>query len=142
MFGKNLKYVHNLPMIAQKLKNQIDDFALGERTQFGIPIKLHGTDFQRSIWQLLADIPYGQTRTYSDIARSANKPHGHRAVARAIAHNPILLLVPCHRVVGLRGALTGYSGGLIHKQKILELESKNPSQQPHPVDAKDLYRPK
>ena len=88
------------------------------------PLPLHpeGTPFQRSVWSLLKRIPRGQTRSYSDIARELGRPDAVRAVAQAIGRNPIHLLIPCHRVIGADGTLTGYAGGIWRKATLLELE--------------------
>lgn len=88
------------------------------------PLPLHpeGTPFQQSVWSLLKQIPRGQTRSYSDIARDLGRPEAVRAVAQAIGRNPIHLLIPCHRVIGVDGTLTGYAGGIWRKARLLELE--------------------
>lgn len=86
------------------------------------PLVVKGSPFQKSVWEVLRSIPYGEIRTYSQIAEAIGKPQAVRAIAHAIAQNPILLLIPCHRVIGKDGKLTGYSGGLELKKKLLEAE--------------------
>lgn len=102
--------------------DEIIEYLEGKRTEFTFSIDYKGTPFQLLVWKALNDIPYGQTKTYSDIAHSINKPAAVRAVGAAIGANPILLAVPCHRIVGKNGTLTGYRGGLEMKKKLLELE--------------------
>lgn len=92
-----------------------------------IPLDLQGTPFQREVWQALLDIPSGQTRSYADIARQIGKPTAFRAVARACGANPVAVLVPCHRVIGSNGNLTGYAGGLWRKRALLEREGSLPA---------------
>jgi methylated-DNA-[protein]-cysteine S-methyltransferase len=97
----------------------------GQRKTFTIPVDLHGTPFQISVWNALREIPYGQTQTYSDIADLIQKPGSVRAVGAAIGANPVLIAVPCHRVIGKNGTLTGYRGGLEMKKQLLELEQES-----------------
>ncbi len=94
----------------------------GELQRFTLPFDLHGTPFQQDVWQALCSIPFGQTRSYSDIAETIGKPAAVRAVGTAIGANPLLITIPCHRVIGKNGALTGYRGGLEMKMRLLELE--------------------
>ena len=91
---------------------------------FKTPIVLHGSDFTRRVWRALRDIPVGETRSYSDIAKTIGRPSATRAVARANGANQIAIVIPCHRVIGADGSLTGYGGGLWRKQKLIELEHK------------------
>lgn len=107
---------------AQAVIHQLQEYFSGTRMNFDIPLSLRGTPFQQRVWQELANIPYGQTRTYGEIAAAIGKPGAARAVGMACNRNPIWLVIPCHRVVGKNGALTGYEGGLEMKQKLLELE--------------------
>ncbi|MHA0858233.1 methylated-DNA--[protein]-cysteine S-methyltransferase [Paenibacillus sp. CMAA1364] len=95
----------------------------GEMDEFSIPVELHGTPFQLAVWHVLMDIPYGETRTYTDIAITLQQPLAVRAVASAIGANPVLIAVPCHRVVGKNGSLSGYRGGLTMKSILLQHES-------------------
>jgi len=87
-----------------------------------VPLDLRGTDFERQIWDLLLDIPLGSTVTYGELARKLNRPNGARAVGLAVGRNPVGIIVPCHRVVGRNGSLTGYGGGLDRKRSLLEHE--------------------
>ena len=109
---------------AQDVTDQLSEYFSGTRTEFDIPLAPRGTPFQKLVWQELCRIPYGQTRTYGEIAAAIGKPGAARAVGMACNRNPIWLLIPCHRVVGRNGALTGYAGGLDMKRKLLELEQK------------------
>ena len=101
---------------------ELTEYLQGTRNRFTVPILFRGTPFQEAVWYALCDIPYGQTKTYSDIAQHIQKPASVRAVGTAIGANPILITVPCHRVVGKNGALTGYRGGIDMKTKLLQLE--------------------
>lgn len=104
--------------------DQIAEYLNGERRDFDLPLDLRGTEFQRSAWSAVAGIPYGQTRTYAQIAQAIGKPFAVRAVGAANGANPLPLVVPCHRVLGSDGSLTGYGGGLEVKQKLLEMEAQ------------------
>src|SRR5579883_474149 len=106
---------------------QIEEYFQGRRTDFDFPLDLDGTDFQVAVWRELLQIPYGQTRTYGDIARKLGKPGAARAVGMANHDNRIPIVVPCHRVVGHDGSLTGYAGGLQIKQQLLSIETRNMS---------------
>ncbi|MDP4097344.1 methylated-DNA--[protein]-cysteine S-methyltransferase [Paenibacillus sp. P96] len=106
---------------------ELTQYLQGNLEHFSIPLVYQGTPFQEAVWRALCDIPYGQTRSYSDIAQRIQKPAAIRAVGSAIGANPILITVPCHRVIGKNGALTGYRGGIDMKTKLLELE-KEPHQ--------------
>lgn len=96
----------------------------GRRTTFDLPLAAHGTAFQESVWQALLTIPYGQTRTYGQLAVQIGNPKACRAVGMANHHNPISLIIPCHRVIGADGSMTGYGGGLDIKVFLLELEAR------------------
>jgi methylated-DNA-[protein]-cysteine S-methyltransferase len=102
---------------------QIDEYLADSRTRFDLPLAPAGTPFQRAVWDAVAAMPYGATASYLDIARAIGRPDRVRAVGAAIAANPLLLVVPCHRVVGSDGALVGYAGGLHRKRQLLELEA-------------------
>ncbi|MEF3308803.1 methylated-DNA--[protein]-cysteine S-methyltransferase [Paenibacillus sp. GYB004] len=106
----------------QRYADELIEYLEGARESFTAPADLRGTPFQLAVWKALCDIPYGQTRTYTDIAETIRKPSSVRAVGAAIGANPNLITVPCHRVIGKNGALTGYRGGLDMKTKLLELE--------------------
>jgi methylated-DNA-[protein]-cysteine S-methyltransferase len=95
----------------------------GSLREFTVPLALKGSPFQLQVWRLLREIPYGHTRTYGELARKLGLPDAARAVGRANATNPIAIMVPCHRVIGSSGALTGYAGGLDVKRALLEIES-------------------
>ncbi|WP_198539029.1 methylated-DNA--[protein]-cysteine S-methyltransferase [Mycolicibacterium wolinskyi] len=101
---------------------QLAAYFAGERTEFVLELEMLGTPFQRRVWNALQSIPYGETCTYGDIAREIGSPGAFRAVGLANGHNPIGIIVPCHRVIGANGSLTGYGGGLERKRALLELE--------------------
>ena len=107
-------------------QEQILEYLAGQRQVFDLPLAPQGTPFQQKVWEALKDIPYGQTRSYRDIAQAVGCPRGFRAVGMANHRNPIPILIPCHRVVGANGALTGYAGGLALKQALLALEERQP----------------
>ena len=109
------------PLI-QKAAAQIKEYFEGSRKQFKLPLSMHGTEFQLAVWQALQKIPYGETRSYKEIAASIGRPKAVRAVGMANNRNPISIIVPCHRVIGHSGKLVGYGGGLPLKQYLLELE--------------------
>ncbi|MGG1663511.1 methylated-DNA--[protein]-cysteine S-methyltransferase [Brevibacillus sp. NRS-1366] len=110
--------------VLQPYTAEIIEYIQGKRTQFSIPFDYQGTPFQVAVWDALCQIPYGQTTSYSDIAASIQKPAAVRAVGTAIGANPVLITVPCHRVIGKNGSLTGYRGGLEMKTKLLQLEKR------------------
>jgi len=112
------------PLI-QKAAAQIKEYFEGKRKQFKLPLVMHGTEFQMAVWQALQKIPYGETRSYKEIAAAIGKPKAVRAVGMANNRNPISIIVPCHRVIGHDGKLTGYGGGLPLKQFLLELEQSH-----------------
>lgn len=101
---------------------QIREYLAKKLQKFDLPIDPKGTDFQKSVWQELQKIPYGETRSYSDVALSINNPKAVRALGMANNKNPIVIIIPCHRVIGKNGKLVGYAGGLDLKQKLLDLE--------------------
>lgn len=105
-------------------KRQLGEYFAGKRTGFTVPLAPEGTDFQKRIWQELQKIPWGETRTYGQIAAAAGNPKACRAVGMANRSNPILILIPCHRVIGSNGRLTGYAGGLWMKEYLLNLEGE------------------
>lgn len=107
-----------------KVATELDAYFAGDLQQFSIPLDLRGTDFQCQVWKLLQDIPYGETRSYGQIASTLGRPTASRAVGRAVGTNPIAIIVPCHRVIGANGELVGYGGGLDKKQALLDLEAK------------------
>jgi methylated-DNA-[protein]-cysteine S-methyltransferase len=101
---------------------QLDEYFAGERTAFDFPMRLDGAQFDRRVWRALAEIPYGTTATYGEIAERIGAPGRARAVGAANGRNPIAIVVPCHRVIGAGGKLTGYGGGLDRKRELLVLE--------------------
>ena len=110
------------------LKHAMDElkrYLAGERVEFTCPLDLHGTPFQVAVWQELLRIPYGETRTYAEIARAIGRPTASRAVGMANGANPVAIIVPCHRVIGSNGTLTGYGGGLPAKRWLLSLEGNS-----------------
>ncbi len=104
-------------------RTQLLEYLSGARRSFDLPLDPAGTDFQRSVWEALRAIPYGQTRTYGEMAAAVGRPRALRAVGQANHVNPLPIFIPCHRVVGKNGALTGYAGGLDLKGALLALES-------------------
>ncbi|MFD4951846.1 methylated-DNA--[protein]-cysteine S-methyltransferase [Streptomyces sp. NPDC058451] len=101
---------------------QLEAYFGSELKEFTVPLRLHGTPFQRSVWDQLRKIPYGETRSYGDLATALGKPGASRAVGLANGKNPVGIIVPCHRVIGTGGSLTGYGGGLPRKQRLLDFE--------------------
>ena len=104
------------------LRDQLAEYFTGGRERFDIPLDLHGTPFQVKVWQALLRIPYGKLRTYGDLARTIRQPTATRAVGQAAGHNPLPILVPCHRLVGKGGSLVGFAGGVTTKARLLRLE--------------------
>jgi methylated-DNA-[protein]-cysteine S-methyltransferase len=102
--------------------DQLEAYFAGERTEFDLELKLIGSEFQRRVWQALLTIPYGETRSYGEIAEQIGAAGAARAVGLANGHNPIAIIVPCHRVIGANGSLTGYGGGLDRKRSLLDME--------------------
>lgn len=101
---------------------QLEEYFAGTRTDFTVTLDLVGTAFQRRVWDALLTIPYGETRSYGEVARQIGAPGAFRAVGLANGHNPIGIIVPCHRVIGANGSLTGYGGGIDRKRALLQLE--------------------
>ena len=108
----------------QRAARQLSEYFEGRRDRFELPLAAEGTDFERAVWSALDEIPFGQTRSYSDIARQIGRPKAVRAVGAANAKNPLAVVRPCHRVIGAAGALTGYSGGLSRKRWLLAHENR------------------
>ncbi|MDR0699233.1 MAG: methylated-DNA--[protein]-cysteine S-methyltransferase [Tannerella sp.] len=111
--------------LLQTAAKQLSEYFAGKRTHFDVKLDLHGTDFRKRVWNVLCTIPYGETRTYKQIAECAGCPKGARAVGLANNRNPVSIIVPCHRVIGANGSLTGYAGGLNIKQILLDIEQRN-----------------
>ena len=101
---------------------ELNDYFAGERREFSVPLDLRGTEFQLACWRSLLEIPYGETRSYRDIAQAIGHPRAYRAVGMSNNRNPIAIVVPCHRVIASSGSLCGYGGGLDIKRKLLDLE--------------------
>ena len=110
--------------ITDKAKQQLNDYFSGTRQGFNLPLDPKGTDFQQSVWRYLATIPYGQTASYQDVANGIDNPKAVRAVGAANGKNPIAIIVPCHRVIGKNGSLTGYAWGVESKSWLLSHERK------------------
>ena len=113
------------PLLARG-RAQLLEYFQGKRRVFDLPLAPQGTPFQRRVWSALAEIPYGATISYKELARRVDRPKGFQAVGQANGRNPLPIFLPCHRVVGADGSLTGYAGGLELKQFLLELERNNP----------------
>jgi methylated-DNA-[protein]-cysteine S-methyltransferase len=116
--------------LLREVRRQLAEYFAGERRVFDLPLDPRGTDFERRVWQEVAAIPYGETRSYAQVARAAGRPAACRAVGRANGSNPIPLVIPCHRVIGSDGSLTGYGGGLPLKRFLLALEGGRPFAEP------------
>ena len=110
--------------LSAEVYRQLQEYFAGKRTVFTVPYALNGTSFQQAVWTQIAKIPYGQTVTYKDIAQAIDKPRAFQATGRAVGANPLAILIPCHRVVGSNGELTGYAFGLEMKKALLNLEFK------------------
>jgi methylated-DNA-[protein]-cysteine S-methyltransferase len=110
------------PALAET-RSQLSQYFAGERTEFQLPMRMIGNEFGQSVWAALREIPYGETRSYGEIAREIGHPSASRAVGLANGRNPIAVIVPCHRVIGADGSLTGYGGGLERKRLLLDLEA-------------------
>ena len=111
--------------ILLQAEKELEEYFDGKRKKFTLPLDLRGTDFQLRVWNVLRKIPYGETRSYKEVALAAGNEKASRAVGMANNKNPILIVVPCHRVIGSNGAMTGFACGLDVKKKLLELEKKN-----------------
>lgn len=111
--------------VMQKVISQLDEYFAGKRKSFDLPVKIEGTDFQKRVWLNLSKIPYGETVSYKQLAEMSGNPKASRAVGMANNKNPVAIVVPCHRVIGSNGNLTGYAGGLTLKKELLELEKNN-----------------
>lgn len=130
--GDNHKYIeryYGTPILVDKkdynYHEEIIKYLKGELKEFTVPISFKGTSFQEAVWRELLNIPYGETRTYKELAEKVGCPKGPRAVGGALNKNPIAIIVPCHRVVGSNGKLVGFAGGLELKDKLLNLEKDN-----------------
>lgn len=117
----NLVESDEQPILTETTR-QLNEYFSGKRTEFSVPLDVHGTKFQKDVWEALLAIPFGETRTYGQLARQLGNPKAIRAVGAANGRNPISIIVPCHRVVGSTGKLTGFAGGLDAKSYLLRLE--------------------
>ena len=114
--------------VLQETERQLDEYFSGKRKTFSIPLDFNGTDFQKAVWNALLTIPYGETRSYGEIAVQLGNPKAVRAVGAANGKNPISIIAPCHRVIGSNGKLTGFAGGLEAKSLLLRLEGAGGAQ--------------
>lgn len=112
----------NIDALLLDAQKQLLEYLAGERAEFTLPLNPKGTPFQQRVWQRLLKIPYGETRSYGEIAEAAGNPKASRAVGMANNRNPILFIIPCHRVIGANGKLVGYGGGLPLKERLLNME--------------------
>lgn len=124
-------------LVIRSACRQLDEYASGVRTGFDLPLDLRGTEFQTAVWNALRDVPHAATTTYGEIARRIGRPSAVRAVGAAVGRNPVCIVVPCHRVVGSDGSLTGFAGGLDTKRRLLAHEAgligENSERTPHPA---------
>jgi methylated-DNA-[protein]-cysteine S-methyltransferase len=127
--GLKASFVEAGSMVNEECKKQLMQYFNGERKEFDLSILLVGTDFQKSVWNLLMEIPFGKTLSYARLSRKLGDEKAIRAVARANGDNAHSIIVPCHRILGSDGSLTGYAGGLRTKQKLLQLESASLQQE-------------
>lgn len=121
--------------LSDRAAEQLEEYFRGERQEFDLPFAPVGTPFQTAVWEALKEIPYGETRSYGQIAAAIGNPKASRAVGMACNRNPIWIVIPCHRVVGSTGKLTGYEGGLDMKRALLEHEKCQPLQNNVPKDS-------
>ena len=121
--GLNAEYIEESSAVIEKTIVQMKEYFAGERKVFDIPLLMVGTDFQRSVWDGLMQIPYGTTASYLELAKNIGNEKAVRAVASANGANSISIMIPCHRIIGSNGDLVGYAGGLPAKKKLLELEN-------------------
>ncbi len=124
VFKDTIMESENENEILTECKKQLNEYFAGKRKEFSVPIFHEGTEFQKSVWAELCNIPFGKTVSYNDIAKSLDNPKSIRAVGSANGKNQISIIVPCHRVIGSDGSLTGYAGGLWRKKWLLKHESK------------------
>ena len=126
--GNNSENLETIPPCLQDCVAQLDEYFSGKRTKFDLKLNPQGTEFQQQVWQELLNIPFGKTRTYLEQTKQIGDPKAIRAVASANGKNPIWIVIPCHRVIGSDGSLTGYAGGLWRKQWLLNHESPSKQQ--------------
>ncbi len=123
LFDSDEKPSHIIPEILEDAVYQLQEYFEGSRTTFSLTLNPEGTHFQKSVWKALAEIPYGRTVSYLELSKTLGNLKAIRAVASANAHNPLWIVIPCHRVIGSDGSLTGYAGGLYRKKWLLNHES-------------------
>lgn len=123
--GLNTTFLEQDSETLEQAKIQLDEYFDKKRTTFDIPLLFIGTDFQKSVWEALMEIPFGTTKSYLELSRDLGDENAIRAVATANGANSISIIVPCHRIIGSDGSLTGYAGGLNAKKKLLQLEGMN-----------------
>lgn len=136
---KNETWIES-PEHLQPYISQLEAYFRGELREFTFPLDLIGTQFQKDCWQALLRIPYGKTCSYAEIARAIGRPNAFRAVGQANHDNPIAIVVPCHRVLGANGTLTGYGGGLSTKEKLLHLEGATFRLKPKPLESSPIHQ--
>ena len=119
----NAEYILKDDAVLMQTRKEIDAYFRGELKEFSIPLLMLGSEFQKSVWSALLRVPYGETRTYLELSRTIGNEKAVRAVANANGANAIGIIIPCHRIIGTNGKLTGYAGGLKLKQKLLEIEN-------------------
>ena len=123
--GLNADFIEQDNSVLKETRNQIDEYLIGNRKEFSIPLLMVGSDFQKQVWHELMNVKYGETASYSDLAKSIDNENAVRAVASANKTNSIGLIIPCHRIIGSNGKLVGYGGGLAVKKRLLNLENNN-----------------
>lgn len=123
--GRRAGKEHSHPLLDQAAL-ELEEYFAGNRTRFTLPLQPVGTEFQRTVWRRLEAVDYGQTASYADVARSLPHPSSPRAVGGAVGRNPIVIIIPCHRIIGAQGDLTGFGGGLERKKTLLALEGSLP----------------
>jgi methylated-DNA-[protein]-cysteine S-methyltransferase len=119
---RTYKGIKQETLLIKEVYRQLSEYLIGERKYFELPLNPKGTEFQRQVWQALCDIPYGETRSYKQIAEAIGNPKAVRAVGMANNRNPLLIVIPCHRVIGANGKLIGYGAGIEMKEYLLKLE--------------------
>lgn len=140
--GAELSYTTNDSEILRPYSDQLTDYFSGTRRAFDLPLDLRGTPFQMDVWHALITIPFGETRSYADIAEAIHRPKAVRAVGTANGANPLPIIVPCHRVIGKNGTLTGYRGGTDIKAALLQLEGLTVTDKiQHPATGQTCIRP-
>ena len=126
LFEKELSgFALNESPLIKKASKQLDEYFSGRRRAFDLPLRFEGTGFQKQVWEALMTIPYGETRSYGQVAAQIGNPKAGRAIGMANNRNPISIICPCHRVIGSDGSLVGYGGGLKNKKYLLDLEAAN-----------------